>query len=63
MILVIMEVEREAERIKGEVEGIQLEAKLIRDKIRHPLETIGGRIGGQLDATIRERLGGGESVE
>lgn len=52
VILVIMEVEREAERIKGEVQEIKREAEIIRDKIRHPMQTIGGALGSQLDQKL-----------
>ena len=69
VILVGMEVEREAERIKGEVEqirnraqeiveNIDREAEAIRDKIQNPLRTIGGAIGGQLDQRVRTMVGG-----
>jgi len=57
VILVIMEVEREAERIKGEVQEIKREAEMIRDKIRHPMQTIGGALGSQFDQKIGGFLG------
>ena len=57
LILVVMEVEREADRIKGEVQKIQREAELIRDKIRHPLETIGAGLGRRLEGNIGGFLG------
>ena len=56
-IMVLKEVENEVERIKGEVANIQREAELIRDKIRHPLETLGGNLGRSMDNSLRERLG------
>jgi predicted RND superfamily exporter protein len=49
VIMVVMEVEREAERIKGEVEQIKQEAVMIRDKIRHPFETLGSNLGRRLE--------------
>ena len=58
VILIVMEVEREAERIKAQVQEIQREAKLIRDKIRHPLETLGGSLGRQLEGRIGEAISG-----
>ena len=71
VILVILEVEREAERIKGEVEIIQKraqqivddidrEAEAIRDKLQNPLRAIGGALGGQLDQEVRSLLGAEE---
>lgn len=60
MILIAMEVEREAERIKGKVQAIQREAELIRDKIRHPLQTIGGKLGRELEGKIGEAISGDE---
>ena len=44
--------------VHSEVEEIKREAELIRDKIRHPLETIGGAVGRGLDGKIREAVGG-----
>jgi hypothetical protein len=61
VILVVMEVEREAERIKGEVQGIQREAEMIREKIRHPLETLGGSLGRRLEGNIGELMDGSKS--
>jgi hypothetical protein len=58
VVLIVMEVEREAERIKVQVQAIQREAELIRDKIRHPLESIGGAVGRGLDGKIKEAIGG-----
>lgn len=52
MIMIVMEVEREAERIKGEVQRIQRQAEMIREKMRHPLETLGGTLGRQLESNI-----------
>ena len=54
LMLVAVEVEREAEHIKLEVQRIQREAEGIRDKIRHPLESLGGNLGRRLD----QRMGG-----
>lgn len=56
-LVVLTEVENEVERIKGEVTAIQREAELIRDKIRHPMETLGGSLGRGLDSSVRGRLG------
>ena len=53
-IAVIMEVEREVERIKMNVEVIQSEAEKIREKIRHPLETIGSGLGRRLEGNVKE---------
>jgi hypothetical protein len=58
VVLIVMEVEREAERIKVQVQAIQREAELIRDKIRHPLETIGGSLGRQVEGKIGEAVSG-----
>lgn len=68
LVLVVWQIGNEAQRIKGEVEQIkgeaemivrqiQIEADLIRDKIQHPLRTIGGAIGGQLESKIGNVLG------
>jgi hypothetical protein len=53
-IAVIMEVEREVERIKLKVEVIQSEAEKIREKIRHPLETIGSGLGRRLEGNVKD---------
>ena len=58
VVLIVMEVEREAERIKVQVQAIQREAELIRDKIRHPLETIGGSLGRKIEGKIGEAVSG-----
>ena len=72
LIGVVWEIGNEAERIKGEVEQvkgeaeaivqqIQLEADLIRDKIRHPFETLGGTLGGSLGRQLESAvLGSGK---
>jgi len=68
MIFVVMQVRSEAGRIKSEVEGIkgqaetmvrqiEEEADKIREKIQNPLRSIGGALGGQLDARIGDALG------
>ena len=44
--------------IHSEVEEIKREAELLRDKIRHPLETIGGAMGRGLDGKIKDAIGG-----
>ena len=62
-IAVIMELTREAERIKGEVTAIQRDAERIREKIRHPLETIGGTLGRRLESNIGEFLKGDKPDE
>ena len=59
-ILIVMEIEREAERIKGQVQEIQREAEMIRDKIRHPLETLGGSLGRSIEGKIGEAITGGQ---
>lgn len=55
-IAVVMELTREAERIKGEVAAIQKDAERIREKIKHPLETIGGTLGRRLEGNIGDFL-------
>ena len=68
LVFVVWEIGNEAERIKGEVEQIKVkaetmvqqiehEADMIRDKIQHPLQSIGGALGGQLDEKIGISLG------
>ena len=59
----VIEVEREAERIKEKVESIEREAEMIREKIRHPLETLGGTLGRQLDSRLLDIVDGDESEE
>jgi hypothetical protein len=44
--------------VHSEVEEIKREAEMIRDKIRHPLESIGGAVGRGLDGKIKEAIGG-----
>lgn len=72
LIAVIWEIGNEAERIKVEVEEIkgeaeaivqqiQHEADLIRDKIRHPLETLGGTLGGSLGRQLESAVLGGDA--
>ncbi|MEW4490475.1 hypothetical protein AB1L42_20485 [Thalassoglobus sp. JC818] len=53
-LVVLNSVRAEAERIKSEVQHIQREAEMIRDKIRHPLETLGGTLGRSLESRISE---------
>jgi Na+-transporting methylmalonyl-CoA/oxaloacetate decarboxylase gamma subunit len=68
LVVVVWQIGNEAQRIKTEVQEIkgeaeaivaqiEYEADLIRDKIRHPLQTIGGALGGQLDQKIGSALG------
>ncbi|MEO2016449.1 MAG: hypothetical protein ABGZ53_18990 [Fuerstiella sp.] len=54
------QVEIEAERIKDEVEEIRREAEMIRDKIRHPIQTLGGVLGRQLEDNVGNLLGGSD---
>jgi Na+-transporting methylmalonyl-CoA/oxaloacetate decarboxylase gamma subunit len=68
LVLVVWEIGNEAQRIKGEVEEIkgeaetivrqiELEADMIRDKIQHPLRSLGGALGGQLESKIGSAIG------
>ena len=68
LIWVVWQIGNEAERIKGEVEQIrgqaetmveqiEHEADRIRDKIQHPLQSLGGALGGQLDKKLGTALG------
>jgi hypothetical protein len=59
-LVVLNGIKNEAERIQAEVENIQREAEMIRDKIRHPLETLGGAVGRQLDSNVGEMFRGDE---
>lgn len=63
LIMIVMEVEREAERIKGEVQIIQREAELIREKIRHPLQSLGSSLGRQLEESVFGGLGDNSSID
>jgi hypothetical protein len=56
LVLVVVEVEREAEKISAEVQRIQHEATLIRDKIRHPIQTLGATLGRRVENRIGEGL-------
>ncbi|HQX52542.1 MAG TPA: hypothetical protein PLY87_06025 [Planctomycetaceae bacterium] len=67
-VVVVWKIGNEAERIKSEVQEIkgeaqaiaqkiELKAELIRDKIQHPLQTIGGAMGGQLEKKIGIAIG------
>ena len=58
LFFVVLAIRSEANKIKAEVENIQKEAEMIRDKIRHPLETLGGTLGRKLDGEIESALGG-----
>jgi hypothetical protein len=63
LIAVVVEIHSEAERIKVEVQKIQREAEGIRDKIRHPLESLGSTMGRRLEGNVRDYLGIEEEVE
>ena len=52
-ILVLMEVERETERIKGEVVAIEREAERIYEKLSNPLQALGA----SFDRELKQRLG------
>ena len=60
IIGVVVKVGNEAERIKSEVEVIQEEAEKIADKIRHPIETLGGALGRRIDNDLGELIGPSE---
>ena len=57
VVFVVLQVRQEAVRIKSEVQRIQHEAEIIRDKIRHPLESIGGSLGKRIDGRLNEMIG------
>ena len=63
LIAVVLEIQSEAERIKVEVQKIQLEAEGIREKIRHPFESLGSNMGRKFEGNIREHLGIEEEAE
>ncbi len=50
----VAKVNAEAEKIMVRVHEIQEEAEKIREKIRHPLETLGGTLGRQLEQRLTE---------
>ena len=52
-ILVLMEVEREAERIKGEVVAIEREAERIYEKLSNPFQGLGA----SFDRELKKSLG------
>jgi len=63
-LLVLNEVENEVERVKAEVQVIRGEAEKIREKIRHPMQTLGGVLGRKFDDQVTNQvskmLGGDE---
>jgi hypothetical protein len=52
-IVVLVEVEREAERIKGEVEAIEREVERIYEKLSNPFQTLGA----SFDRELKRSLG------
>ena len=52
-IVVLMEVEREVERIKGEVAAIEREAERIYEKLANPFQSLGA----SFDRELKESLG------
>lgn len=73
LVAVVWEIGNEAQRIKAEVEEVkgeaeaivtqvQHEADLIRDKLRHPFETLGGTLGGSLGRQIENAVLGADSA-
>jgi hypothetical protein len=63
LIAVVLEIQSEAERIKFEVQRIQREAEGLREKIRHPLESLGSTMGRRVEGNLRDYLGIEEEVE
>lgn len=68
LIVVVMQVRAEVERVKIEAEKIMVqvheiqdEAEKIREKIRHPLEALGGTLGRKLEAEIGSMMGSGDN--
>jgi len=68
LILVVMGIQNEAERIKGEVQQIrgeaetivreiEREANAIRDKLQNPMRSLGGALGSELDKKISDAMG------
>lgn len=62
VVIVIWQIGSEAQRIKGEIQTMQSkierEAEAIREKITHPLQTLGGNLGGKLDAELKDLIQG-----
>lgn len=63
LIFVVLGVKGELEKVNVEVQRIQREAEVIREKIRHPLETLGGTLGRRLEGNLGDFLGGDEELE
>ncbi len=68
LIVVVLQIREEVERVKVEAEKIMVqvheiqdEAERIREKIRHPLEALGGTLGRRLEAEIGGLIGSGEN--
>lgn len=63
LIFVVLGVKDEVEKVNTEVQRIQREAEAIRDKIRHPLETLGATMGRRLEGSLGDYLGSDEPAE
>jgi hypothetical protein len=60
LIFVVLGVKGELVKVNVEVQRIQREAEIIRDKIRHPLESLGATMGRRLEGNLGDNLGGEE---
>ena len=56
LVYTVIGVKSEIEKVNVEVQRIQREAEAIRDKIRHPLETLGATMGRRLEGKIGSYL-------
>ncbi len=56
VILIISELNKGAQQIRTKIDAIEREAEMIREKIRHPLETVGGAVGRKLDEGVKGML-------
>ena len=63
LIFVVLGIKGELEKVNVEVQRIQREAEGIREKIRHPLETLGGTLGRRLEGNLGDFLGGAEETK
>lgn len=62
LIFVVVGVKGELEKVTVEVQRIQHEAEAIRDKIRHPLESLGATMGRRLEGNLGDYFGGEEKL-
>ena len=63
LVFVVLGIKNEMAMVNAEVQRIQREAEKIRDKIRHPLESVGASLGRRLEGNLSEYLGEDDPVQ